>query len=95
MDEISISGSTMVGELKDGAIREYEIAPQDFGLPAHAIEAIRVEGVDQSKAMVLAALSNEPGAARDIVRAQRLPVGFGGITQGGGYKRGGGGLKKI
>jgi anthranilate phosphoribosyltransferase len=67
MDEISISGSTMVGELKDGAIREYEIAPQDFGLPAHAIEAIRVEGVDQSKAMVLAALSNEPGAARDIV----------------------------
>ncbi len=67
MDEISISGPTMVGELKDGAVREYSISPQDFGLPAHAIDAIRVDGVDQSKAMVLAVLSNEPGAARDIV----------------------------
>src|SRR5262245_32507434 len=67
MDEISISGPTMVGELKDGAIREYTISPQDFGLPAHAIDAIRVDGVDQAKAMVLAVLANEPGAARDIV----------------------------
>ena len=67
MDEISISGPTMVGELKDGAVREYSISPQEFGLPTHAIDAIRVDGVDQSKAMVLAALSNEPGAARDIV----------------------------
>ena len=67
MDEISISGPTMVGELKDGAIREYSIAPQDFGLPAHDLDAIRVDGVEQSKAMVLAPLSNEPGVARDIV----------------------------
>jgi len=67
MDEISISGPTMVGELKDGAVREYSISPQEFGLPTHAIDAIRVDGVDQSKTMVLAALSNEPGAARDIV----------------------------
>jgi anthranilate phosphoribosyltransferase len=67
MDEISISGPTMVGELKDGVVREYSISPQDFSLPAHPIDAIRVDGVDQSKAMVLAALSNEPGAARDIV----------------------------
>ena len=67
MDEISISGPTMVGELKDGAVREYSVSPQEFGLPTHAIDAIRVDGVDQSKTMVLAALSNEPGAARDIV----------------------------
>ena len=67
LDEISISGPTMVGELKDGQIREYEIAPQDFGLTTHGVEAIRVEGVEQSKAMVLAVLANEAGAARDIV----------------------------
>jgi anthranilate phosphoribosyltransferase len=67
MDEISISGPTMVGELKDGAIREYTIAPGDVGLPLHPIDAIRVESVEQSKEMVLAALSNAPGAARDIV----------------------------
>jgi anthranilate phosphoribosyltransferase len=67
IDEISISGPSMVAELKGGEIREYSVTPQDFGLPVHAVEAIQVEGVEQSKAMVLAALSNEPGAARDIV----------------------------
>src|SRR5262245_37451568 len=67
MDEISIAGPTMVGELQDGQIKEYSINPQDFGLPVHDVAAIRVEGVEQSKAMVLAALGNEPGAARDIV----------------------------
>ena len=67
LDEISITGSTMVAELKDGKINEYEIAPQDFGLKTHAAEAIRVDGVEKSKAMVLAALANEAGAARDIV----------------------------
>ena len=67
MDEISISGPTLVGELKDGQVREYNVAPQDFGVPAHGIESIRVESVEESKTMVLAALANEPGAARDIV----------------------------
>lgn len=67
LDEISISGPTMVGELKDGEIREYTIAPQDFGLAVHDTGAIRVAGVEQSKAMVLAALGDEPGAARDVV----------------------------
>ena len=67
LDEISISGPTMVGELKDNKISEYHIAPQDFGLKTHDITAIRVDGVERSKAMVLAALANETGAARDIV----------------------------
>jgi anthranilate phosphoribosyltransferase len=67
LDEISISGPTMVGELKNGQIEEYHVAPADFGLRTHGPNAIRVEGVEQSKAMVLAALGNESGAARDIV----------------------------
>jgi anthranilate phosphoribosyltransferase len=67
LDEISISGPTMVGELKDGEINEYAIAPQDFGLTTHDADAIRVDGVERSKAMVLAALDNETSAARDIV----------------------------
>jgi anthranilate phosphoribosyltransferase len=67
LDEISLAGPTRVAELKDGAIREYTIAPQDFGLPVCDAAAIRVDGVEQSKAMVLAALSNEQGGARDIV----------------------------
>jgi anthranilate phosphoribosyltransferase len=67
LDEISISGPTMVGELKDGKINEYDIAPQDFGLTTHDADAIRVDGVEKSKAMVLAALDNQTSAARDIV----------------------------
>jgi anthranilate phosphoribosyltransferase len=67
LDEISLAGPTMIGELKDGRIIEYTIAPEDFGLRAQDAGAIRVDSVDASKAMVLAALGNEPGAARDIV----------------------------
>ena len=67
LDEISICGPTLVGELKDGKILEYNIAPQDFGLTTYDGAAIRVESVEQSKAMVLSALDNAPGAARDIV----------------------------
>jgi anthranilate phosphoribosyltransferase len=67
LDEISIAGPTMVGELKDGQISEHEISPEDFGLKTHDADAIRVDGVEKSKAMVLAALGNESGAARDIV----------------------------
>ncbi|HEX6007011.1 MAG TPA: anthranilate phosphoribosyltransferase [Burkholderiales bacterium] len=67
LDEISVSGPTMVGELKDGEVHEYTIAPQDFGLPTHDASAIRVQGVDQSKGMLLAALEDQPGAPRDVV----------------------------
>jgi len=67
LDEISISGPTLVAELKDGRIGEFRITPQEFGLNTHAIATIQVDGVERSKAMVLAALDNQAGAARDIV----------------------------
>ena len=67
LDEISVSGPTMIAELKDDKISEYTVAPRDFGIKVHDASTIKVEGVEQSKAMVLAALANEAGAARDIV----------------------------
>ena len=67
LDEISISGKTMVGELKDGRIEEYTLHPERFGLPVHDPRTLSVETVEQSRAMVLAALENKAGAARDIV----------------------------
>ncbi len=67
LDELSISGPTAVGELKDGQVREYMVAPADVGLKTHNNAAIRVEGIEQSRDMLLAALDNKPGAARDIV----------------------------
>jgi anthranilate phosphoribosyltransferase len=67
LDEISIAGDTLVGELKDGKIEEYTVTPRHLGLKTWDADAIRVDGVERSKAMVLAALANEEGAARDIV----------------------------
>ena len=67
LDEISISGPTMVGELKDGRIDEYTIEPQDFGFTRADAAAIRVSSVEESKAMILAALEDKAGAPRDIV----------------------------
>jgi len=67
LDELSISGPTAVGELRDGEVREYMVAPADVGLRSHNNAAIRVESVEQSRDMLLGALENKPGAARDIV----------------------------
>ena len=67
LDEISISGSTLVGELKDGVVSEYEVSPEDFGLAIHAATAIRVANVEESKSMLLDALTGKDTAARDIV----------------------------
>ena len=67
MDEISLGAATLVGELKDGAIVEYEIHPEDFGLAMRSNRGLKVETAAQSKAMLLTALNNEPGTPRDIV----------------------------
>lgn len=67
MDEISLGAATLVGELKNGEITEYEIHPEDFNLPMASNRTLRVETPEQSKAMLLGVLDNQPGAARDIV----------------------------
>jgi len=67
MDEVSLGAATMVGEFKDGGIREYEIHPEDFGLTMASNRAIKVETPGQSKALLQSVLDDEPGPARDIV----------------------------
>jgi anthranilate phosphoribosyltransferase len=67
MDEVSLGAATLVGELKNGEITEYEIHPEDFGLTMASHRALRVDTPDQSRDMVLAVLDNQAGPARDIV----------------------------
>ena len=67
MDEVSLGAATVVGELKDGEITEYEIYPEDFGFQMSSNRALRVETPEQSKAMLLGVLDNHSGPARDIV----------------------------
>jgi len=67
MDEISLSGETLVGELKGGEVREYTIHPSDFGLPVYDSRVLKVANKDESVLCIQRALANEDGPVRDIV----------------------------
>ncbi|WP_312706948.1 anthranilate phosphoribosyltransferase [Stenotrophomonas sp.] len=67
MDEISLGAGTLVGELRDGKVREYEIHPEDFGIAMSASRNLRVDSPEQSIQMLRAVLDNTPGPALNIV----------------------------
>jgi anthranilate phosphoribosyltransferase len=67
MDELSLGAASLVGELRDGVVREYEVHPEDFGISMAASRNLRVENADASKAMLLDALANKPGLPLEIV----------------------------
>ena len=67
MDEVSLGAATLVGELKNGVISEYEIHPEDFGMVMASNRALKVETPEDSRAMLLGVLNNQPGAPKDIV----------------------------
>jgi anthranilate phosphoribosyltransferase len=67
MDEVSLGAATMVGELVDGEVREYEVHPEDFGLQMIATRNLKVSGVTESKQRILEALDDVSGPVRDVV----------------------------
>ncbi len=67
MDEITLGDSTLVGELRDGDVHEYELHPRDFGLAVSSSDTLRVNDAAQSRERVLEALDDKPGPVRDIV----------------------------
>ena len=67
MDEVSLGAATLVGELRNGKVREYEIHPEDFGLAMVSNRGLRVADALESRDMVLQVLDNQPGTAREIV----------------------------
>jgi anthranilate phosphoribosyltransferase len=67
MDEISLGASTLVGELRDGVVREYEVHPEDFGIAMAASRNLRVADANESKVLLLEALDNRPGLPLQIV----------------------------
>ena len=66
-DELSIAAPSRVAELKNGAVHEYEISPEDAGLPVHPFEAIIGGEPEQNAAALRALLVGEAGAYRDAV----------------------------
>ena len=67
LDEISLGASTLVGELKNGQVTEYEIHPEDFGLGMASNRAFKVDTPEESRALLLSVLDGASGAASDIV----------------------------
>ncbi|MFK0379999.1 MULTISPECIES: anthranilate phosphoribosyltransferase [Pandoraea] len=67
MDEVSLGAATLVGELKDGKVTEYEIHPEDFGLQMVSNRSLKVGSAEESKTMLIEALNNTEGTAREIV----------------------------
>jgi len=67
MDEISLGASTLVGELRDGVVREYEVEPEDYGLAMASSRNLRVSNAEESRAMMMEALTGQAGVPHDIV----------------------------
>jgi len=67
IDEITLSGPTMVAELHNNEIKEYEISPTDFGIDISSLESLKVKDANESKQIILNIFDNQPGPARDIV----------------------------
>ena len=67
LDEISLEGPTLIGELKNGLVSEYEVHPRDFGLSTAPTSGFQVANAEESKQIVLRVLSGEAGPASDIV----------------------------
>ena len=104
LDEITLGATTLVGELKDGEIREYELDPKHFGLEMASHDCLKVADAQESKTMLLQALENRPGPARDIIilnagaalyTANMVPSIADGITSARALITGGAARKKL
>jgi anthranilate phosphoribosyltransferase len=67
LDEISLTGETMVAEVKSGVIRRFTVTPEEFGVERAPLEAIRGGTAEENAALIVRILEGEAGPARDIV----------------------------
>jgi len=68
MDEITVTDKTIVADVTEGVVEEYEISPKDFSLPLHAPDGL-LGGDAHLNARILRdiLIGKEQGATRDIV----------------------------
>jgi anthranilate phosphoribosyltransferase len=67
LDEITISGPTKIAEVRDGQVRVYEVAPEDFGLKAAALDDVAGGDAAENAAIIRAILDGERSCRRDVV----------------------------
>ncbi|MAA74999.1 MAG: anthranilate phosphoribosyltransferase [Salinisphaeraceae bacterium] len=67
LDELSINATSRVAELRDGQVRSYSLAPEDFGLQRASLDTLRVDDAHASLALIRRAFEGEPGPAADMI----------------------------
>ena len=67
LDEITITGKTRVAEARDGAVKSYEVEPEEFGLARAPLEEISGGDAAENAAIIRAVLNGEKSARRDVV----------------------------
>lgn len=69
LDEVSISAETYVSEVREGAVRSYKVAPEDFGVPRAPLEALLGGDAAENARIIRGILDGEPGPRCDVVLA--------------------------
>ena len=67
LDEITITGKTLVYELKDGIINNYSIVPEDFGISRAELGSLKGGSADENAALLREVLNGARGPQRDVV----------------------------
>jgi anthranilate phosphoribosyltransferase len=69
LDEVSLSGPTLVREVVGGEVNSHEWSPDDFGLAPCRLEELRVSGPEESAQTIRGILAGEEGPARRVALA--------------------------
>jgi anthranilate phosphoribosyltransferase len=90
LDELTTTGPTRVAELKDGAVRVFEVTPEEAGIPRVLLAALKGGNAEANANAIRQVLAGEPGPFRDIVllnAAAALIVGGKAASLGDGVER--------
>ncbi len=67
LDEITITGPTRVAEVRGGAVRSYEVTPEEFGLARAPIEEIAGGNAAENATVIREILAGKKSPRRDVV----------------------------
>ena len=68
MDELTVTGTSIVAELKDGKVTTFEVNPEDAGVSSHDVSSIKGGDAQYNAAALVRLLDGEEGGYRDMVR---------------------------
>jgi len=67
IDEVSVSGPTVIGEVSEGEVKLYEFVPEELGVQRRDLAQVCISSPEESFRLGFAVLEGEEGPHRDIV----------------------------